>query len=105
MVNSMAGINYETELNDQLRKLNMEVDIDKGKVSSYYGIGEFMNKMCTCLDTIEEEMNNLKESFNVYNEAINNVPLPLSPEDVERSISSDGKYKYSKTSNNGGEII
>ena len=63
----MAGINYETELNDNVNGINNHVDIDKGRVTSYHGIGAFMGKLSTCLDSVEEEVSNLKESFKEYN--------------------------------------
>ena len=100
----MAGINYDTELNDSLYSLDAKVDINRGKVTSYYGIGGFMGKVCTCLDVIEEEINNIKDSYYEYNRAINDVPLPLSPSEVEQSLAGETKYKYSKLSSDG-EIL
>lgn len=91
----MAGINYETDLNDRLNSLNNHIDINKGRVTNYHGIGGFMGKLSDTLTILDEEINNIKNSYKNYNNALNDVPMPLSPLEVERSISDASKYKYS----------
>ena len=96
----MAGINYETELNERLKSIDNPIDIDKARVTSYYGIGGFMEKLCTSLNAVDEELANIKTSFSQYNDVLNSVPFPLSPDVVEQNLSGETKYKIDIIKNN-----
>jgi septation ring formation regulator EzrA len=87
------GINYDTELVNQIKKIDTTINLSKRDATSCYGINNFMNNLYTTLQQADESFQAIAHSYSIYNKNINEIPLPKKIEDIEIELGNrnDGR--------------
>ena len=88
---NMVKYTFPSNWSEKTQKY-VENPIGFNKTIIKFQLGYFIKEV---YDKNLTEVSNIKNSYKNYNNALNDVPMPLSPLEVERSISDASKYKYS----------